>query len=81
MVVVMFVVFVVFVYICLVDGGLVGCLLIGFVLFGGGVCGYVYFGVLKVLEDNWILIDCIVGISMGVVVGGLYVSGMVVDEM
>jgi predicted acylesterase/phospholipase RssA len=35
-----------------------------------------HIGVLKVLEDLKIPIDCIAGTSMGAVVGGLYASGM-----
>lgn len=56
-------------------------LCIGLVFLGGGVCGYVYIGVFKMLECMCIFVDVIVVMSMGVVVGGLYVSGMCVDVL
>jgi NTE family protein len=46
------------------------------VLSGGGARGIAHVGVLKVLEELKIPIDCIAGTSMGAVVGGLYASGM-----
>ncbi len=46
------------------------------VLSGGGARGMAHIGVLEVLEDLKIPIDCIAGTSMGAVVGGLYASGM-----
>jgi NTE family protein len=46
------------------------------VLSGGGARGIAHVGVLKVLEELQIPIDCIAGTSMGAVVGGLYASGM-----
>jgi NTE family protein len=46
------------------------------VLSGGGARGMAHIGVLKVLEELRIPIDCIAGTSMGAVVGGLYASGM-----
>src|SRR6202011_1239523 len=46
------------------------------VLSGGGARGMAHIGVLKVIEDMKIPIDCIAGTSMGAVVGGLYASGM-----
>lgn len=54
---------------------------VGLVLSGGGARGYAHLGVLKVLEENRIPIDCIAGTSMGAVVGGLYASGMSASEM
>ena len=54
---------------------------IALVLSGGGARGGAHVGVLKVLEENKIPIDMIVGTSMGSFVGGLYVSGMSPDEM
>ncbi|CAM2186184.1 patatin-like phospholipase family protein [Burkholderia orbicola] len=66
---------------CTADGGPAGRPSIGLVLSGGGARGYAHLGVLKVLEDNRIPIDCIAGTSMGAVVGGLYASGMAADEM
>ena len=49
---------------------------IGLVLGGGGAKGAAHIGVLKVLEELKVPIDCIAGTSMGAVVGGLYASGM-----
>jgi NTE family protein len=46
------------------------------VLSGGGARGIAHVGVLKVLEELRIPIDCIAGTSMGAVVGGLYAAGM-----
>jgi len=43
---------------------------------GGGACkGYAHIGVLKVLEENGIKPDLIVGTSMGAVIGGVYACG------
>jgi NTE family protein len=47
------------------------CLVLG----GGGARGAAHIGVLKVLERERIPIDCVVGTSMGAVVGGLYAAG------
>lgn len=52
-----------------------------FVFSGGGVCGVVYVGVFEVLEVNGVMVDCIVGMSMGLIVGGLYVVGWVLRVM
>jgi NTE family protein len=51
------------------------------VLSGGGARGIAHIGVLKVLEDLKIPIDCIAGTSMGAVVGGLFASGMNAREI
>lgn len=51
------------------------------VLSGGGARGMAHIGVLKVLERERIPVDCIVGTSMGAVVGGLYASGMTAAEI
>lgn len=66
---------------CTADGGPTGRPSIGLVLSGGGARGYAHLGVLKVLEENRIPVDCIAGTSMGAVVGGLYASGMAADDM
>ena len=50
-------------------------------LSGGGARGAAHIGVLKVLEELRVPIDCIVGTSMGALVGGAYASGMTIDEM
>ncbi|MEY2853239.1 MAG: hypothetical protein RL030_371 [Pseudomonadota bacterium] len=47
------------------------CLVLG----GGGARGAAHVGLLKVLEREHIPVDCIVGTSMGAVVGALYASG------
>ena len=49
---------------------------IGLVLAGGGAKGGAHVGVLKVLEELHIPIDCIAGTSMGALVGGGYASGL-----
>lgn len=46
------------------------------VLSGGGARGAAHVGVLEVLEAMHIPVDCIVGTSMGAIIGGLYASGM-----
>ena len=51
------------------------------VLSGGGARGMAHIGVLKVLEELKIPIDCIAGTSMGAVVGGLYASGMSAQQI
>lgn len=51
------------------------------VLSGGGARGGAHVGVIKVLEEYRIPIDCITGTSMGALVGGAYASGTSVAEM
>ena len=51
------------------------------VLSGGGARGAAHIGVLKVLEEMRIPIDCIAGNSMGSLVAGAYASGMSVPDM
>lgn len=48
---------------------------------GGGVRGAAHVGVLRVLEQNKIPIDYIVGNSMGAIVGGMYAAGVRVDDL
>jgi NTE family protein len=48
---------------------------IGLVLGGGGARGAAHVGVLKVLEEQGIAVDVVVGTSMGAIVGALYASG------
>src|SRR6516162_7362645 len=45
-------------------------------LAGGGARGGAHIGVLKVLEELRVPVDCIAGTSMGALVGGGYASGM-----
>lgn len=54
---------------------------IGLVLSGGGAKGGAHIGVLKVLEENRIPVDYIVGTSIGSYVGGLYALGYSADEI
>ncbi|WP_246327025.1 patatin-like phospholipase family protein [Burkholderia guangdongensis] len=68
-------------HVCRPAGGPAGRPAIGLVLSGGGARGYAHLGVLEVLEQKRIPVDCIAGTSMGAVVGGLYASGMAADNM
>ena len=54
---------------------------IGLVLSGGGARGAAHVGVLRVLEELEIPIDCIAGTSMGAVVGGFYAAGWSPDDI
>lgn len=54
---------------------------IGLVLSGGGAKGGAHVGVLKVLEELRVPIDCIAGTSMGALVGAGYASGLTADTM
>jgi NTE family protein len=54
---------------------------IGLALSGGGARGAAHIGVLKVLEELRVPIDCIAGTSMGAVVGGSFASGTTPQEM
>ncbi len=49
---------------------------IGLVLGGGGARGGAHLGVLEVLEDLRIPVDCIAATSMGALVGGAYATGV-----
>lgn len=51
------------------------------VLAGGGAKGFAHLAVLRRLERDRVPIHRIVGTSMGAVVGGLYASGLSVDEI
>ena len=54
---------------------------VGLVLAGGGAKGGAHVGVLKVLEQLHVPIDCIAGTSMGALVGGGYASGIPAAEL
>lgn len=54
---------------------------VGLTLGSGGARGSAHVGVLKVLEENKIRPDVIVGTSMGAEVGGAYAAGIEVDEL
>jgi NTE family protein len=53
------------------------CLVLG----GGGARGAAHIGLLKVLERERVPIDCIVGTSMGAIVGGMYAAGYSADQI
>ncbi|NLK62713.1 MAG: patatin-like phospholipase family protein [Fusobacteria bacterium] len=54
---------------------------IGLVLSGGGAKGFAHIGVIKVLEENNIPVDYIVGTSVGSIVGALYAIGYDYNEL
>lgn len=54
---------------------------IGLALGGGAARGIAHIGVLEVLEEEKIPIDCIAGTSAGAIAGGLYAAGMSTAEM
>lgn len=53
----------------------------GLVLAGGGARGLAHIGVIKALEEQGVRIDYISGTSMGALVGGLYASGLSIQEI
>lgn len=54
---------------------------IGLALSGGGARGLAHIGVLRALEEQHIPIDYIAGTSAGALIGGMYATGMSVDEI
>ncbi len=54
---------------------------IGLCLAGGGARGGAHIGVIQVLEEMRVPIDCIAGTSIGSIVGGLYASGLSPADM
>jgi NTE family protein len=54
---------------------------IGLVLGGGGAKGAAHIGVIKVLEEMRIPVDCIAGTSMGSIVGAAYATGRDASEL
>ncbi|MBN2461619.1 MAG: patatin-like phospholipase family protein [Candidatus Cloacimonetes bacterium] len=57
---------------------------IGLALSGGGARGLAQVGVLKVLDEYGIKVDCVAGTSTGALIGGLYAmgySGMEIQDM
>lgn len=54
---------------------------IGLALSGGGARGLAHIGVLKALEEYNIIPDIVAGCSMGAIVGALYCSGIVPDQI
>jgi NTE family protein len=54
---------------------------VGLVLSGGGARGLAHVGVIRVLESQGIRPAVITGTSMGSVIGALYASGRMADEI
>ena len=54
---------------------------IGLVLAGGGARGIGHVGVIRLLEELNVQVDCVAGTSMGSIVGGLYSAGYTSQEM
>ncbi len=54
---------------------------IGLVLAGGGAKGGAHVGVLKVLEEMRVPVDCIAGTSMGALIGAGYAAGLPAAEL
>src|SRR5688572_29656465 len=54
---------------------------IGLVLAGGGAKGGAHVGVLKVMEELRVPVDCIAGTSMGALIGAGYASGQPAAEV
>ena len=54
---------------------------IALVLAGGGAKGAAHIGVLRVLDELHIPVDCVVGTSMGALVGATYATGMSPEEI
>lgn len=54
---------------------------VALVLSGGGARGVAHLGVLKVMEELRIPVDCVVGTSMGSIVGGSFAAGVPLDEL
>ena len=54
---------------------------IGLVLAGGGAKGAAHIGVIHVLDELHIPVDCVVGTSMGALVGATFASGVSAPEL
>ena len=54
---------------------------VGLALSGGAARGFAHVGVIKVLEEVGMPIDCVAGTSMGAVIGGLYAAGYTTAEI
>jgi len=50
-------------------------------LSGGGAKAFAQIGVLRVLEQNHIKVDYIIGTSAGAIIGSLYAAGVPIDEI
>lgn len=54
---------------------------IGFALGSGSARGLAHIGVLKVLKEAGISIDCVAGSSIGAIIGGMFSAGMKPEEI
>jgi NTE family protein len=54
---------------------------VGLALSGGAARGVAHVGVLKVLEEHGVEVDCVAGTSAGALVGGAYAAGMPVAKL
>ena len=54
---------------------------VALVLSGGGARGAAHVGVIRLIEEMQIPVDCVVGTSMGAIVGALYAIGYTANEM
>lgn len=54
---------------------------VALVLAGGGALGFAHVGVIKVLEEEGIHPDMVLGASIGSIIGGLYGAGYSADEL
>ncbi len=54
---------------------------IGYALGGGVAYGFAHIGVLRALERHGIKPDAIAGTSVGAIIGGLYASGLTVEQI
>lgn len=58
-----------------------GRMRVGLALGGGVARGLAHIGVLSVLEEAGVPIDCIAGTSMGAIIGASYCAGLEIDEL
>jgi NTE family protein len=54
---------------------------VGLALGGGGARGLAHIGVLRVLEEEGIFVDCLAGTSMGGIIAAAYAAGLSVTEL
>lgn len=54
---------------------------VGLVLGGGGARGLAHIGVLKVISEERLPVDLLVGTSVGAIVGSLYAAGMPIKDL
>lgn len=54
---------------------------LGLALSGGAARGVAHVGVLKVLSEHGIGVDCLAGTSAGAIVAGAYAAGMTIEEL